>query len=60
MVKRLIPHINIILALVTLTFLILGQFNPLLTKMFFQVVLLLFCLAALVNSAFLIACNRKD
>jgi hypothetical protein len=57
--KKLIPHICISLALVTITFLVLGQFNPILGKSFVQIIILLLSIAAIVASAYLIACNRK-
>jgi hypothetical protein len=60
LIKRLIPHACIVLALVALTFLVLEQFNPLLGRPFFQVILLLFGIAAIVTSALLIASNRKN
>jgi hypothetical protein len=59
LIKKLIPHVCIILALVALTFLVLEQFNPLLGRPFFQVILLLFCIAAITTSAFLIVANSK-
>ena len=60
MMKKLIPHVCIILSLVTLTFLVLQQFNPtLFGKTFFQVILLIYGVATIIASAFLIAYNRK-
>jgi hypothetical protein len=59
MLKKIIPHISIVLSLVTITFLILGQFNPILGKSFVQVVIMLLSLAALITSAYLIGCNRR-
>jgi hypothetical protein len=59
MLKRLIPHISISLSLVTLTFLVLGQFNPIMGKSFVQAIILILSLAALITSAFLIRENRR-
>ena len=60
MIKKLIPHICIILSLVTLTFLVLEQFNPsLFGKLFFQVILLVYAISTIIAAAFLIACNRR-
>lgn len=60
LIKRIVPHICIIFSLVALTFLVLEQFNPLLGRPFFQVILLIFCIAAIATSAFLIAANKKS
>lgn len=61
MIKKLIPHICIILSLATLTFLVLEQYNPsIFGKSFFQVLLLVYCVATILASAFLIACNRRS
>jgi hypothetical protein len=57
--KKLIPHICISLSLVTITFLVLGQFNPILGKSFVQFIILLLSIAAIIASAYLIAYNRK-
>lgn len=60
MIKKMIPHVCIILSLVTLTFLVLDQFNPsILGKSFFQIVLLIYGVATIIASAFLIAYNRR-
>lgn len=60
MIKKAMPHICIILSLVTLTFLVLDQFNPsLFGRPFFHVVLLLNILAAFIVSALLIAADRR-
>ena len=60
MIKKLIPHICIILSLVTLTFLVLDQFNPsLFGKLFFKVMLLAYVISTLIASAFLITYNRR-
>jgi hypothetical protein len=60
MIRKLTPHICIILSLVTLTFLVLNQYNPsILGKSFFQVLLLIYSVATIITSAFLIADNRR-
>lgn len=60
MLKKLLPHICIILSLVTLTFLILDQFNPtFFGKSFFHVELLLFCLCALTQSLLIVFRKKK-
>lgn len=60
MIKKLIPHICIILSLVTLTFLVLDQFNPsLFGKLFFKVMLLVYAISTIIAAAFLIAYNRR-
>lgn len=61
MIKRLIPHICITLALVTLTLFILVQFNPGISdSTFFMISMFVFCAVAIVTSGILIANNRKD
>lgn len=60
MLKRLIPHICISLSLVTLTFLVLGQFNPIMGKSFVQVIILITSLASLITAGFLISYNRRS
>jgi hypothetical protein len=61
MIKRLIPHICIILALVTLTLFILVQFNPgISVTSFYTITVYAFCAVALVASGILIAFNRRD
>ncbi|MEN6636536.1 MAG: hypothetical protein ABFC56_11835 [Clostridiaceae bacterium] len=60
MVKKLLPHICFIFSLVTLTFLVLDQFNPtLFGKSFFHVELLIFCLAAMILSVSIITRKKK-
>ena len=60
MIKKLMPHVLMILSLVTLTLLILYQFNPgIFVTSFFQVTLLIFCIAAIITSAILIAHNKR-
>lgn len=60
MLKKLLPHICIILGLVTLTLLILDQFNPtFFGKPFFHVELLLFCLSVLTQSLLIVFRKKK-
>lgn len=60
MLKKLLPHICIILSLVTLTLLILDQFNPtFFGKPFFHVVLLLYCVSVLILTLTLITRKKK-
>lgn len=60
MIKKLLPHICIILSLVTLTFLVLDQFNPtFFGKSFFHVELLIYGIAVIVFSGIIIAQNRR-
>ena len=60
MFKKLLPHICFTLALVTLTLLILDQFNPtFFGKPFFHVELLFFCLFALAQSLMIILRKKK-
>ena len=60
MLKKLLPHICIVLSLVTLTFLVLDQFNPtFFGKPFFHVTLLIYCLCVLAFSAIIVAHSRR-
>lgn len=60
MLKKLLPHICIVLSLVTLTFLILDQFNPtFFGKPFFHVTLLIYCLCVLSFSGIVVARSRR-
>ncbi len=60
MLKKLLPHICFILSLVTLTFLILDQFNPtFFGKPFFHVELLIFCISVLILSLTIILRKKK-
>ena len=60
MLRKLIPHVCIILSLVMLTFLVLDQFNPtFFGKSFFHIMLLIYGIATIIASAFLIAYNRR-
>ncbi len=61
MLKRLIPHICIILSLFTITYVILNQFNPtFFSKDFFKVTLIVFCVAVITAAGYLIAYNRRS
>lgn len=61
MIKRLIPHACIVLALVVLTLFILVQFNPgIAVSSFYTIAMYAFCAVALVTSGVLIAQNRRD
>lgn len=62
MVRKLIPHICIILSVMLITFLIADNYNPgmnFVGNQFFKTLLALDCIAAIVNAGFLIAGNRK-
>jgi hypothetical protein len=60
MLKKVIPHVCIILALFTITYIILSQFNPIFNTSFFKWTLLVFSIAAIIASGFLIAYTRRD
>lgn len=60
MIKKLIPHICIILSVFIITYVILNEFNPsFFSRDFFKVTLLVFSVAAIIASGFLIAHNRR-
>jgi hypothetical protein len=60
-VKKIIPHICIILAIVTLTLLILDFYNPwILDTDFFKVIIYAFFGVVLITSGLLIAYTRKS
>jgi len=60
MLKRIIPHICIVLALATLTLLILDYYNPwILDTGFFKTVMYSFFGVTLITSGLLIAYNRR-
>ena len=60
MLRKLIPHVCIILALVTITYVILNQFNPsFFSRNFFKVLLLVYSVITLIAAGFLIADNRR-
>lgn len=60
MFKRLIPHVCIILALFTITYVILSQYNPIIGASFFKWTLVIFSVAAIIASGFLIAYTRRE
>ncbi len=61
MIKKLIPHICLILALVTLTLFILTQFNPGISYMdIYKVCTYAFCIIAIIASGYLIAYTRRE
>ena len=63
MFKRLIPHICIILSLIMLTFFVVDIFNPGMNFVgndVFKILLLIYGLATIAASAFLIYENRKN
>lgn len=61
MIKKLIPHICIILSLFIITYVILNEFNPsFFSRGFFKVTLLIFSVSAIIASGFLIGYNRRD
>jgi len=60
MLKKLIPHICIILALFLITYVILNEFNPsFFSRDFFKWVLVIFSLASITASGVIIAYNRR-
>jgi hypothetical protein len=60
-IRKFIPHLCLSLALATLTFLVLYHFNPgIFVTFYFQIVLLLFCLAAIVSSIMLIISDKRN
>ena len=60
MLKKLIPHICIILALFVITYVILNEFNPLFDRDFFKWTLVIFSVAVMAASGFLIGYTRRD
>lgn len=61
MLRKLIPHICIILSLFTITYVILNEFNPsFFSKSFFKATLLIFSVAAIIDSGFLIARRASE
>lgn len=62
MIRKLIPHICIILSVMLITFYIVDKFNPgmnFVGNSFFKTLLVLDGIAAIVTAGFLIASNRK-
>jgi hypothetical protein len=61
MIKKLIPHVCVILSLFIITYVILNEFNPVFfSKDFFKVTLIIYCVVTLLMSAILIAINRRS
>ena len=61
MIKKLIPHVCVILSLFIITYVILNEFNPVFfSKDFFKVTLIIYCVATLLMSAILITINRRS
>lgn len=59
-VRKLIPHVCIILSLFTITYVILNEFNPsFFSKGFFKVTLIVYSIAVIICSAILYALNRR-
>lgn len=60
MIRKLIPHVCIILSLFVITYVILNAFNPVFfSKSFFKVTLIVYALATLLMSGILVALNRR-
>lgn len=60
MLKKLIPHICIILALFIITYVILNEYNPsFFSRGFFKVTLMILGVSTIISSGFLIAHNRR-
>lgn len=60
MLKKLIPHLCIILSLFVITYVILNEYNPsFFSRDFFKVTLLVYGVITIVASAILIAYNRR-
>jgi len=60
LIKKILPHICIILSLVTLTFLLLDQFNPtFFGKSFFHVELLIYGIVVIAFSSIIIARGKR-
>jgi hypothetical protein len=61
MLRKLIPHICIILTLVSLTMFILTQYNPGINDSdFYSVIMYASCISALITSGVLLALNRRS
>lgn len=62
MIKKLIPHICVILSVMLLTFYVLDRYNPgmnFVGNNFFKTLLLLNVIAAIITAFFQITSNRK-
>jgi len=63
MIRRLMPHICIILSVMLLTFFIVDMFNPgmnFVGNNFFKTLLVMGAAAATITAGFLIMANRKE
>ncbi|MGI5849976.1 MAG: hypothetical protein ACOX8Q_07925 [Christensenellales bacterium] len=63
MLRKLIPHICIILSLMMLTFFVVDKFNPgmnFVGNEVFKILLLIYGIATIISSAYLIYCNRRN
>jgi len=63
MIRRLIPHICIILSVMLLTFFIVDMFNPgmnFVGNNFFKTLLVMDIVVATITAGFLISANRKE
>jgi len=61
MIRKLVPHVCIILSLFIVTYVILNEFNPsFFSFTFFKVTLIVFCVASSVCAGFMIAVNRRS
>jgi hypothetical protein len=63
MLKKVIPHICVILSLIMLTFFVVDKFNPgmnFVGNEAFKVLLAIYGVAVLIGSAYLIAYNRRS
>lgn len=61
MIKKLIPHICIILALFIITYVVLNEFNPsFFSRGFFKVTLIIYCVVTMVASGLMISHNRRS
>ena len=59
MIRKIIPHISLTLAVATFAFLIFYHFNPgIFVTVYYQVVLFFFCVFATASSILMIIANR--
>ncbi len=60
MIRKLVPHVCIILSLFIVTYVILNEFNPsFFSFTFFKVTLIVFCVASSLCAGIMIALNRR-
>jgi hypothetical protein len=63
MLRRILPHVCIVLSLMLLTLVILDKYNPgmnFIGNSFFKVMLVILCIAALIEAGILIAQDRRS